>query len=123
MTAVKTRLDEIASNIADALEAIASKGVTVPAGSSSDNLAELIRMIGNKNIVLLNGAPNEIITFTGANSGSVTLDSGGVGFASVDSGPYIFTGGISGYQKSVTVSGDATVNVWPNGTMVYWYGR
>ena len=120
---IQTQIDRLSANVTAALDAIASKGITVPAGSNSDNLASLIMEIGSSNIVILNGAPNEVISFTGANSGSVTLNSSGVGAASVNSGIYIFTGSISGYQKSVTVSGDTTVNVWPDGTIVYWYGR
>ena len=73
--------------------------------------------------VLLNGAPNEVITYTGTQNDSITLDFTGVGSLQLDAGVYTFSGGISGYQKTVEIRQDSIVNVWPNGTMVYWYGR
>lgn len=42
---VQTQIDRISGNVAAALSAIAEKGVTVPDGSTSDALAELITSI------------------------------------------------------------------------------
>lgn len=42
---VQTQIDRISGNVAAALSAIAEKGVTVPDGSNSDALAELIASI------------------------------------------------------------------------------
>lgn len=42
---VQTQIDRIAGNVSAALAAIADKGVTVPDGSTSDALAELIASI------------------------------------------------------------------------------
>lgn len=42
---VQTEINRISGNVADALAALAEKGVTVPTGAKSDNLAELIAAI------------------------------------------------------------------------------
>ena len=42
---VQTQIDRISGNVTAALEAIAAKGVTVPGGSGSDDLATLIAAI------------------------------------------------------------------------------
>lgn len=42
---IQSELTRIAGNVSDALEAIADKGVVVPAGSNSDDLADLIEQI------------------------------------------------------------------------------
>lgn len=42
---VQTQIDRISGNVSAALAAIANKGVTVPSGSTSDALAELIAAI------------------------------------------------------------------------------
>ena len=42
---VQTQIDRISGNVSAALSAIADKGVTVPDGSTSDALAELIAAI------------------------------------------------------------------------------
>lgn len=42
---VQTQIDRISGNVSAALAAIANKGVTVPSGSTSDALAELIASI------------------------------------------------------------------------------
>lgn len=74
--------------------------------------------------VTLEGAPGEIVTYSGRTSGSVKLDDGGRGSISkLRTGAYTFKGSISGYSKTVTLKTDGTVNVWPDGRMLYWYGR
>ena len=42
---ISSEINRISTNVSDALDAIASKGVTVPAGSKSDDLADLINEI------------------------------------------------------------------------------
>ena len=42
---VQSEIDRISGNISDSLDAVASKGVAVPAGANSDSLAGLIRSI------------------------------------------------------------------------------
>lgn len=42
---IQSEINRISGNVANALTAIANKGVTVPAGSNSDNLADLIGQI------------------------------------------------------------------------------
>ena len=42
---IQSEITRISGNVADALDAITAKGVTVPAGSSSDDLADLISQI------------------------------------------------------------------------------
>ena len=42
---IQSEITRISGNIADALDAIEEKGVTIPAGSSSDDLADLIGQI------------------------------------------------------------------------------
>lgn len=43
---IQSQIDRITANVAAALEAIASKGVTVPVDANSDDLAALILQIG-----------------------------------------------------------------------------
>lgn len=45
ISGIKTQIDRIRGNVTDALAAIAAKGVTMPTGSKSDALAELIGAI------------------------------------------------------------------------------
>ena len=42
---IQSEISRISGNVADALSAISDKGVTVPAGSTSDDLADLIDAI------------------------------------------------------------------------------
>lgn len=42
---ISTEITRISGNVSDALTAIGAKGVTVPSGSNSDNLATLITSI------------------------------------------------------------------------------
>lgn len=51
---IATQIARISGNVADALTAVANKGVTVPTGSTSDDLADLIALIqtgGGGNII------------------------------------------------------------------------
>lgn len=76
---------------------------------------------GLKVSVAILGAKNEVVSYTGKDTGTVTLDTNGTGTATLKKGSYTFTGGISGFVKSVDVSGDMTVYVRPQ-RIIYWYG-
>lgn len=45
MGSIASEINRIKYNISDSLDAVTEKGVTVPSGSNSNNLAELIRQI------------------------------------------------------------------------------
>lgn len=67
---IASEISRIAQNVSDALTAIANKGVTVQAGSNSDDLADLIGQIqtgGGGNVKTKTG------TFTGGNTTSVSI--------------------------------------------------
>lgn len=49
---ISSEITRIAGNVTDSLEAVAEKGVTVPSGANSDDLAELIRQISTSSIVV-----------------------------------------------------------------------
>ena len=76
---------------------------------------------GLKVTVTILGAKNEVVSYTGKDTGTVTLDANGTGTTTLKKGSYTFTGGISGFVKSVDVSGDMTVYVRPQ-RIIYWYG-
>ena len=42
---IQSEITRIAGNVSDSLDAVADKGVTVPSGSNSDDLAGLIALI------------------------------------------------------------------------------
>jgi hypothetical protein len=124
---IQTQIDRLNANVTAALNAIKAKGVTIPSGANSDNLATLIAAIQATSTTVsctINGAPGETISYSGAKLGSVTLDSSGTATVSnLPVGSYTFTGSISGYSKSVSVTASQAINVWPNGKIIYWYGR
>jgi hypothetical protein len=72
-------------------------------------------------VVILYGMPNEVISYNGMESGSVTRDSSGVGSVTIGGGFYVFTGGTSGITKSVTIRGNTTVGIWPEGATAYFW--
>lgn len=96
---VQTQIDRISGNVAAALSAIAEKGVTVPDGSNSDALHELILSIkagvsgdsvsddGNGNITI-----NALYSFTYTDDGNGNLTGATVSGTSStdDSGNVIF---------------------------------
>lgn len=77
---IQTQIDRISGNVSAALSAIAEKGVTVPDGSNSDALADLILSIeaggggdsvtddGNGNITI-----NALYSFTYTDDGNGNL--------------------------------------------------
>ncbi len=74
--------------------------------------------------VAVNGAVNEIISYSGASAGSIQLNVNGRGSINgLPAGVYTFTGSISGYSKTVTVDKNTSViNVYPDGAL-FWYGN
>ena len=42
---IQSEINRISGNVSDALDAIEAKGVTIPSGSNSDDLADLIAQI------------------------------------------------------------------------------
>ena len=73
--------------------------------------------------ILVLGAKNETVTYSGSASGTVILGEDGSGRVSLSSGTYSFSGGVSGYVKSNVVVDSSTsiIYVRPVGT-IYWYG-
>ena len=52
---IQTQIDRISGNVTAALSAIGEKGVTVPDGSNSNNLAELIAQISSGGMTFTSG--------------------------------------------------------------------
>lgn len=73
----------------------------------------------------LRGAKNETVTYSGAATGSVTLPSSGDKTVTLPTGNYTFTGSVSGWSGSKSITSATTeLCVWPTGAkMIYWYGR
>ena len=101
------------------------------AGGSGIIIIRNSRVSGDSSNVIINGAPGEVITYTGASSGSIEIGSGGYSLATLLNGNYTFTSNISksisnvsnNYSKEVTVSPNvSTIDFYPEGA-VYWYGN
>ena len=50
---IQSEITRISGNVADALDAIEAKGVTIPTGANSDDLATLIAQIGGGSVVVI----------------------------------------------------------------------
>lgn len=93
---ISSEINRISQNITNSLSAIAAKGVTVPAGSTSDDLPDLITQIsggGNGGIIITDTTDSHggtIRTITGTTiSGTKTITQNGTGidvasYANVD---------------------------------------
>ena len=101
------------------------------AGGSGIIIIRNSRVSGDSSNVIINGAPGEVITYTGTESGSIEIGSGGYSLATLLNGNYTFTSNISksisnvsnNYSKEVTVSPNvSTIDFYPEGA-VYWYGN
>ena len=101
------------------------------AGGSGIVIIRNSRGSGDSSNVIINGAPGEVITYTGTESGSIEIGSGGYSLATLLNGNYTFTSNISksisnvsnNYSKEVTVSPNvSTIDFYPEGA-VYWYGN
>lgn len=66
---IQSEITRISGNVSDALDAIERKGVTIPAGATSDDLADLIDQIDNGLIITdsLDAAGGIVRTMTAAN--------------------------------------------------------
>ena len=113
---ISSEINRISGNISDSLSAVATKGVTVPSGSNSDDLAGLIAQIpGNYSVTLsLTGASSSATgtkvvsggsyfteitpTTTGHKINSITVTMGGVDITS-----QVFKPGVGG--KAITANG------------------
>lgn len=79
---IATEISRIAGNVSDSLTAISNKGVTVPAGSNSDDLAGLIAQISGGSISISDepNATGTTLVVTGDSSGGggvITQDENG----------------------------------------------
>ena len=70
---IATEITRIAKNVSDSLDAVAAKGVTVPSGSTSDDLPDLIASIQIVHYYTGSSAPASSL---GAN-GDIYLQTGG----------------------------------------------
>jgi len=116
------------SYLQDIADAIRSKLGTADTYKPSE-MAAAIMSISVGGAVTLKGAPNSTVTYTGTASGSVSLNSSGEGVVSLEAGTYTFTNTVTisgttftAYSKTVAVTDDATVNLFPDG-MIYHFGR
>lgn len=79
MVSIQSEITRISGNVADALDAIENKGVTIPAGSNSDDLADLIGQISPPVVPTLqtktNISPTESSQTIEADAGYDGLDS------------------------------------------------
>lgn len=130
---VASEINRISGNVSDALDAIAAKGVTIPSGANSDDLADLIAQIRSGGmtvvetpdthggtIVTISGDPVTLQTKTATPTESVqsiTPDQGYTGLSSVAVGAinseYVGSGITRRSSSDLTASG-ATVSV-PSG--------
>ena len=58
---ISSEINRISTNISDALDAVSGKGVTVPAGSNSDDLASLIQEIPNTDVSDTTATPADVL--------------------------------------------------------------
>ena len=68
---IPSEITRLSGNISDSLDAVAAKGVTVPSGSTSDDLAGLISQIATGS-----GSAISIVDTTDANGGTIRTITG-----------------------------------------------
>lgn len=117
---IQSEITRIAGNVSDALDAIANKGVTVPVGSNSDDLATLIAQItggGGSAIVItdttdpVSGGTIRTITAVDISGDTVTASDMLYGVTAHDASGTAVTGNIvTKTQADLSASGD-TVTV------------
>lgn len=104
---ISSEISRIANNISDSLTAVAAKGVTVPAGSNSDDLAELIAEID----VPEAGTITNNTTLPAGSTSSGTVNRGSyikIGAGSYNNDLYYHAQGNSG-TMAITTSDDAGI--------------
>lgn len=116
---IQSEITRIADNIASAFSAIRNKGVTVPSGSNSDDLATLIGQIPTGSSPSLQNKTKTYSPTESSQSETVTADSGYDGLGQVDitvgavSSTYVGSGITRRSSSDLSASG-ATVTV-PSG--------
>ena len=117
--------DTYLEDIADAIR----EKLGVETTYKPSEMAAAILSISGGGAITLKGIPNTTVTYTGDASGSVSLDASGEASVVLSGGTYTFTNTvtigddtITAYTKTVAVTGDATVKLYPEG-MIYWFGR
>lgn len=100
---VQTQIDRISGNVSAALSAIAEKGVTVPDGSTSDALAELIAAI--------EAGGGSVTAVTDDGSGNITINA-------LYSFTFTDNGNGNGNLIGTTVSGTSSTDDSGNITMI-----
>ena len=76
---ISSEISRISGNISDSLDAVAAKGVTVPSGSTSDDLADLIEQIGGGAVSVVDSLDSKggtIRSITGVDISSDTVTAG-----------------------------------------------
>lgn len=78
---IQSEITRISGNVSDALTAIGNKGVTVPSGSNSDDLATLIASISSGGSLVITDVSNITgttaeISVSGSSGGSVQTETG-----------------------------------------------
>ena len=124
---ISSEINRISGNVSDALDAIADKGVTVPSGATSDDLADLIAQISgggggatavfDEVVTLPGGGDHHIITGVDISGDTVTAPHLELGYTAhdADGNPVVGTltpgGGSANIQPlSVTQNGTYTAS-------------
>lgn len=109
---IQSEIDRISGNVSDALDAIAEKGVYVPAGANSDDLRSLIRAIPSggrisyfKELLWTNSDPSSNFT-----AKTVSLD-----LSDYDAVVILYhatTSGSNSYLTSAVIGETASMDAW-----------
>ena len=110
---ISSEISRISQNVSDSLSAVAAKGVSVPSGSTSDNLPTLISSINTGDNVWAAGTGTDsIIAKTPSDPNHPNTASGNfalaAGFSSVASGQSSFAIGNQTSGTSTTASGESS---------------
>lgn len=118
---ISSEIARISGNVSNALTAIGAKGVTVPSGANSDDLADLIAQISR-------GGSAALITKTITENGTYSAeDDDADGYSDVTVN--VPTGGgasswtkvaETSYQVSMTDTSEPTIDTWATGHSEIW---
>lgn len=113
---IQSEITRISGNVSDALTAISNKGVTVPSGSNSDDLADLIALIesgggGSGGIIYQDLDGYLHLSEEAANVISIvdTLDTAGGTIRTITGATESGGGGKNIYYTQYTLTGDTTI--------------